>query len=187
MALDPLDHWDEAERLAALKSYGILDTDPEPEFDGVARIASLVCRAPIALVNFVAEDRQWFKAEVGIGRRETPISVAFCSHALLQPGLFVVPDTTKDLRFNCNPLVTGEPHLRFYAGALVISGEGLPIGTVCVLDRKPREGLSLEQGEVLTILAQQVSVILEYRRKLANAAPAAKASAAVGNETTLAP
>jgi GAF domain-containing protein len=157
--------WTEAERLKALHSYGILDTPPEPEFDGIARIAAVVCQTPIALVNFVAEDRQWFKAEIGVGRRETPLDVAFCTHALLQPDLFVVPDTHKDPRFNCNPLVTDWPHLRFYAGALVLSGEGLPVGTVCVLDQEPRDGLTAEQGEVLLILARQVTTLLEYRRK----------------------
>ena len=105
--------WTEAERLAALHSYGILDTPPEPAFDGIARIAALVCRTPMALVNFVAEDRQWFKAEIGVGRRETPLAMAICTHALLQPDLFVVPDTLAEARFACNPLVTGWPHLQF--------------------------------------------------------------------------
>jgi GAF domain-containing protein len=159
--------WTEAERLEALQSYGILDTAPEPEFDGIARIAALVCRTPIALVNFVAEHRQWFKAEIGLGRRETPIELAFCTHALRQPDLFIVPDTLLDPRFDCHPLVTQWPYLRFYAGSLVLSGEGLPIGTVCVLDREPRDGVTMAQGEVLLILARQVAAILDYRRRLA--------------------
>lgn len=164
----------EAERFEALDSYGVLGTPPEPEFDNIAQIAALVCRVPIALVNFVAEHRQWFKAEIGFGKCEPPIGVAFCAHALRQPDLFVVPDALQDPRFDHDPLVTNWPHARFYAGAVVLSGEGFPIGTVCVFDDKPRDGLTLVQGEVLLILARQVTTILEYRRKLARfASPAA--------------
>jgi GAF domain-containing protein len=156
----------EAERLAALYAYDILDTPPEPEFDELAHIAAHVCTTPIALVNFLAEDRQWFKAEVGLGRRETPIGLAFCTHAFLQPQVFVVPDTTKDPRFNCNPLVTEEPYLRFYAGALIHTGGGVPVGTLCVLDYAPRPGISLEQGNILLALARQATMLLEYRLTL---------------------
>ena len=111
--------WDEAKRLAALRSYGILDTPLEQGFDDVVRIAAYVCNAPISVINLIDDDRQWFKAEIGLGVRETPLDVSICAHAILQPGLFVVPDTTKDPRFASNPLVTGEPNLRFYAGALL--------------------------------------------------------------------
>jgi two-component sensor histidine kinase len=155
--------WDEAERLAALRQYGILDTPRETEFDDVVRIAAHVCDAPIAVVNLIEDRRQWFKAELGLGVRETPLDVSICAHAILQPGLFVVPDTTKDPRFNCNPLVTGDPHLRFYAGALLETPEGLPLGTVCVLDYKPRE-LTEEQAFTLQALARQVMAHLELRR-----------------------
>jgi two-component sensor histidine kinase len=155
--------WNEAERLAALRQYGILDTPPETEFDDVVRIASHVCAAPIAVVNLIEDHRQWFKAEIGLGVRETPLNISICAHAILQPGLFVVPDTTKDPRFNCNPLVTGEPHLRFYAGALLETRDGLPLGTVCVLDYQPRE-LSEEQAFTLQALARQVMAHLELRR-----------------------
>ena len=130
--------WNEEERLAALARYAILDTPREPEFDDVARLAADVFEAPIALVSRVAEGRQWLKAEVGVGVDELPFDTSLCAHAILQPGIFIVPDTTKDERFACNPLVTGEPRLRFYAGALLETPEGLPIGTVCVLDMKPR-------------------------------------------------
>jgi GAF domain-containing protein len=109
--------WNEADRLAMLEAYAILDTPPEQAFDDLARLAAMMCKAPVALVNFLSEDRQWFKAKVGLGRRETPIDIAFCTHVIRQSHLFVVPDTTKDHRFNCNPLVTEEPFLRFYAGA----------------------------------------------------------------------
>lgn len=155
--------WDEAERLAALRRYGILDTPPEAEFEDIVRIAAHVCEAPIAVVNLIEDHRQWFKAEVGLGVRETPLDVSICAHAILQPGLFVVPDTTKDPRFDCNPLVTGEPHLRFYAGALLETPDGLPLGTVCVLDYKPR-GLTDEQAFTLQALARQVMAHLELRR-----------------------
>src|SRR5829696_2057035 len=151
----PQPTWTEAERLSALDSYQVLDTPPEPAFDDIARIAAHVCAAPIAVVNFIDEQRQWFKAEIGLGVRETPLDVSICAHAILQPGLFVVPDTTRDSRFNCNPLVTGEPHLRFYAGALLQTPEGLPLGTVCVLDYQPRT-LTDEQAFTLQALARQV-------------------------------
>jgi two-component sensor histidine kinase len=155
--------WDEAERLAALRQYAILDTPSEVEFEDVVRIAAQVCEAPVAVVNLIEDHRQWFKAEIGLGVRETPLDVSICAHAILQPGLFVVPDTTKDPRFDCNPLVTGEPHLRFYAGALLETREGLPLGTVCVLDYKPRD-LTEEQAFTLQALARQVMAHLELRR-----------------------
>lgn len=158
--------WDESKRLAALRSYGVLDTPRERDFDDVVRIAAHVCQAPIAVINLIEDTRQWFKAEVGLGVRETPLDISICAHAILQPGLFVVPDTTKDPRFACNPLVTGEPNLRFYAGALLETPEGLPLGTLCVLDDKPRD-LTEEQGFTLRALARQVMAQMELRRALA--------------------
>ena len=156
--------WSEADRLAALRRYGVLDTPPEPAFDEITRIAALVCQAPIAVVNLIEETRQFFKAEIGLGVRETPVDISICAHAILQHDVFVVPDTTKDARFASNPLVTGEPHLRFYAGALLRTPEGLPIGTVCVLDHKPRpDGITPEQAETLRALARQVMTQLELR------------------------
>ncbi|HYF54920.1 MAG TPA: GAF domain-containing protein, partial [Salinarimonas sp.] len=130
--------WNEAERVAALRGYGILDTPPEAAFDEIARIAALVLEAPIAVVNLIEDTRQFFKAEIGLGVRETPLDVSICAHALLAGDLLVVPDTARDPRFACNPLVTGAPHLRFYAGALLETPRGLPIGTLCVLDHAPR-------------------------------------------------
>jgi GAF domain-containing protein len=108
--------WNEKQRLAALRSYRILDTPPEPEYDDVVRLAAQVCRTPVALITLVDEHRQWFKAEIGLGLRETPLEASICSTAILQPDLFVVRDTTRDERFHCNPLVTGGLKLRFYAG-----------------------------------------------------------------------
>jgi len=156
--------WDEAARLAALERCGVLDTDREPAFDGIAELAAHIFDAPIAVVNFVASDRQFFKAEVGIGKRELPLDVSICRHALLQPGLFVVPDLAGDARFSANPLVQVEGGLRFYAGAL-LEADGLPIGTVCVLDTQPRpEGVTARQGQALRTLAQQTMAQLELRR-----------------------
>ena len=160
--------WNEAERLAALHRYEILDTPREPEFDDVARLAADIFDAPIGVVNLIAEGRQWFKAEVGIGADELPLDVSICAHAILQQGIFVVPDTTKDERFRCNPLVSGDPGLRFYAGALLQTPEGLPLGTVCVLDTKPRpEGITDRQRLTLEVLARQVMSQLELRRAVA--------------------
>lgn len=157
--------WNEAERLAALRRYRVLDTEPEPAFDDITRIAALVCKAPIAVVNLVADTRQFFKAEVGLGVRESALDVSICAKAILQRGLFVVPDLRDNPLFACNPLVTGEPHLRFYAGALLETPEGLPIGTVCILDTQPRpDGLSAEQGEILLSLARQTMLLLELQR-----------------------
>jgi PAS domain S-box-containing protein len=160
--------WSEAQRLAALARYGILDTPAEAEFDDIARLAADVFEAPIAVVNLVAEGRQWFKAEVGLGVRETPLDVSICAHAILQPGIFVVPDTTQDERFSCNPLVTGAPGLRFYAGALLETPEGLPLGTLCVLDTVARPGgITERQRLTLEVLARQVMTQLELRRAVA--------------------
>lgn len=153
----------EDERLAALHAYGILDTPPEESFDALTRIAAYICKAPIAVINFVDRDRQWFKSEIGLGVRETPLDVSICAHAILQPGLFVVPDTTQDARFADNPLVTGSPRLRFYAGALLESDQGHPLGTLCVLDYSPRT-LTAEQGELLQALAGQVMLLLRLYR-----------------------
>jgi PAS domain S-box-containing protein len=159
--------WNEAERLEALARYGIVDTPREPEFDDIVRLAANVFDAPIAVVNLIAEGRQWFKAEVGIGSDELPLDVSICAHAILQPGIFVVPDTAQDARFAFNPLVTGDPGLRFYAGALLNTPEGLPLGTVCVLDTKPRpDGITEHQRLTLEVLARQVMTQLELRRAL---------------------
>jgi PAS domain S-box-containing protein len=157
--------WREEDRVAALRGYGILDTPPEPAFDEITRAAALVFKAPIAVVNLIESDRQFFKSEIGLGVRETPVDVSICAHAILQRDLMVVPDTTRDPRFSGNPLVTGEPHLRFYAGASLETPDGLPIGTVCVLDYAPRpEGITPEQGETLKALARAAMAQIELGR-----------------------
>ncbi|SDG01009.1 MULTISPECIES: GAF domain-containing sensor histidine kinase [Rhodanobacteraceae] len=155
----------EARRLAALSSFDILDTEKESAYEDIVRIASYVCRAPISVVNLIDADRQWFKAEVGLGVRETPLDTSICAHAILEHDLLVIPDTTQDPRFAANPLVTGEPGLRFYAGALLKTADGLPLGTVCVLDTQPRT-LDDDQIDTLRRLARQVMAQMELRRML---------------------
>jgi len=155
----------EADRLAALDRYGILDTDREAAFDDIAELAALIFEAPIAVVNLIADGRQWFKAEIGIGARELPLDVSICRHAILQRDLFVVPDLAADPRFENNPLVKAAGGLRFYAGALLETPEGLPLGTVCVLDVEPRpEGVNGRQARALRALASQTMAQLEARR-----------------------
>jgi two-component sensor histidine kinase len=156
-------HHSEEFRLGALRRYSVLDTPREADFDEVVKVASAVCGTPIAVINLIDHGRQWFKAEVGLGVRETPLDSSICAHAILQPGLFIVPDTTLDHRFCDNALVVGDPHLRFYAGALLETPEGFPLGTVCVLDYKPR-GLDETQRAFLRLMANQVMKLLELRR-----------------------
>ncbi len=151
-------------RLAALASYRIVDTPREAEFDDVAALAAQICAAPIALISFVLADRQWFKAELGLGVRETSLNSSICRHLLLTPGLTVIPDTRADPRTAGNPLVTAEPGLRFYAGCLLASAEGVPLGTLCVLDHQPRAALEPAQQFALQTLARQVVSQLELRR-----------------------
>ncbi|GJD55865.1 HWE histidine kinase domain-containing protein [Methylobacterium dankookense] len=152
-------------RLAALNGYQILDTPREPEFDEIAALASAVCGTPIAVVNLIGEGRQFFKAEVGLGVRETPLDSSFCASAILEEDFLLVPDATRDARFECNPLVAGDPHLKFYAGALLKTVDGHAIGTVCVLDYEPRNLTGVQQ-QTLRVLARQVMTQLDLRRAL---------------------
>lgn len=156
----------EAERLRVLESFQVLDTPPEQAFDDIVRVASLVCGAPIALVTLVDAARQWFKARVGTDVQETPRELSFCQHALARPEVLQVPDATEDPRFCDNPLVTGDAHVRFYAGAPLVTSEGATLGTLCVIDRTPRR-LTPAQTEVLVALSRQVVMLLELRRQLA--------------------
>jgi signal transduction histidine kinase len=146
--------WEER-RIEALRHYQILDTPKERAFDEVAQLAADLCGTPIGVVNLIDTDRQFFKAETGLGVRETPLETSFCAKAILEEDFLLVPDATADPRFACNPLVTGDPHLRFYAGALLKTREGLPIGTLCVLDVEPRM-LSEVQQRALKVLANQI-------------------------------
>jgi len=155
----------EGDRLRALKAYGILDTEPEAAFDDIVHLASRICETPIALVSLVDETRQWFKAERGLGLKSTPVSQSFCAHALASDEIFVVPDATADPRFADNPLVTAPGGIRFYAGAVLRSPDGFGLGTLCVIDDKPRPaGLNDLQRESLAVLARQVMAQLELRR-----------------------
>lgn len=153
-----------AERLEALYRYGILDTPVEPDFDAITALAARICETPVSLITFVDRKRQWFKSAFGTDLKETNLEVSTCAHAILQQDLFVVPDTQMDDRLKDNPFVTGDPHMRFYAGALLETPDGYPLGTMCVLDYKPRD-LTENQRNLLQILARQVMNMLEVRRQ----------------------
>lgn len=164
---------DEAKRLKVLWQYDILDTVPEEVFDDLAELASHICEAPIGLITLVDEKRQWFKARVGTSVRETSRDISFCAHAILQDELFIVSDASKDPRFKNNPLVVGQPKIRFYAGAPLKSPDGYALGTLCVVDSKPRL-LRDEQKKSLRILARHVETQLELRRHAKELAEARK-------------
>ncbi|MEA2465705.1 MAG: hypothetical protein QOJ98_3452 [Acidobacteriota bacterium] len=153
-------------RLAALERYGILDTSPEDGFDELVHLAAAVCGTPIALISLVDATRQWFKARVGLDAAQTPRTASFCAYAIHETTVFVVQDATKDPRFAGNALVVGEPKIRFYAGAPLTTPDGYNLGTLCVIDCKPRL-LSEEQRTALTAIARQVIVQLELRRQIA--------------------
>ena len=154
----------EARRMASLHCYRILDTLPERAYDDIVRLASAICGTPIATVTLVDAERQWFKASVGLQEHETARDVAFCDHAIRQPEeIMVVNNATLDPRFADNPLVTGGPEIRFYAGMPLVNMDGEALGTVCVIDRIPRE-LTPEQYEGLRALGRQVVALLELRR-----------------------
>ena len=153
----------EAARLRELHSYGVLDSAAERDFDDIAVLAGQVCATPIALVTLVDEDRQWFKAHVGLPVCQTSRDSSFCAHAIHGDGILEVPDALLDARFADNPLVLGDPHIRFYAGAPLVTPSGHALGSLCVIDRVPRR-LSDAQRDALLILARHVVAELELRR-----------------------
>jgi hypothetical protein len=171
----------EKKRLHVLWQYEVLDTVPEEVFDDLTELAARICGAPIALISLVDEHRQWFKSKVGITVKETSRDISFCSHAIEQEGLFIIPDATKDRRFANNPLVTSDPKIRFYAGAPLITPDGHAIGTLCVIDKIPRE-LRPEQQQALRVLARHVMTQLELRRHAHELADAHKAREASRDE-----
>lgn len=171
----------EARRLKVLWQYDVLDSVPEELFDDLTELAAGICGAPIALISLVDEDRQWFKSKVGVTLTETSRDISFCGHAIKQQDLFIIPDATKDLRFANNPLVTSDPKIRFYAGAPLIAPDGEALGTLCVIDKVPRE-LSPEQQQALRVLARHVMTQLELRRHAKDLAEAHKAREATRDE-----
>lgn len=154
----------EQERLKALQQYDLLDTLPEEVYDDITRIASEICGTPYSLLSLVDKDRQWFKAGHGVDMTETPREQSFCAHAIIDPNeTLVVPDARYDERFHDNPLVTGDPHFVFYAGVPLTDSEGYALGTLCVLDNRPRE-LSEQKLTALKALAKLVCVHFELRK-----------------------
>ena len=157
----------DAARVAALGGYGILDTSPEEEFDGIVRLASEACAVPVAMITLVAADRQWFKARLGFDDPETPLDHAICVHALAEETVLVIPDLALDRRTRANRAVTGPSAFRFYAAAPLRSPCGHGLGTVCVIDRAPRaDGLTASQAGILHALGRQAMILLEARRAL---------------------
>jgi len=153
----------EKKRLKVLWQYDVLDTVPEEVFDDLTELAARICEAPVALISLVDENRQWFKSKVGLTVNETSRDVSFCARAIQQEGLFIIPDATKDRRFAHNPLVTSDPKIRFYAGAPLVTPDGHALGTLCVIDKVPRE-LRADQQKALRVLARHVMTQLELRR-----------------------
>ncbi|KKI99579.1 GAF domain-containing sensor histidine kinase [Prochlorothrix hollandica] len=155
----------EADRLADLLAHDLLDTDDETEFDQITQLAALMCGADIALISLVDNRRQWFKSRVGLDPRETPRELAFCAHAIQGREILEVPDATQDERFHDNPLVVGDPKIRFYAGQPLTSTQGHRLGTLCIIDRHAHH-LNNNQRFVLTTLGQQLERLLELRLKV---------------------
>ena len=154
----------ETVRLATLRGYGVLDTPNEPAFDAIVRKARTALQVPIVLVSLVDENRQWFKARLGLDATETPRCISFCTHALFRSDMLIIPDATLDEKFAANPLVTGAPHIRFYAGAPLKAPNGSRIGTLCAIDTKPRAGLTDKQIATMESLAGETIKAMEERQ-----------------------
>ena len=152
-------------RVAALNRYAILDSEPEQSFDDLVTLAAHICKVPMAMLSLVDDHRQWFKSKLGVQVHETPRESSICAHAIQQDDLFIVPDTLQDPRFRENPLVIQEPGIRFYAGAPLINEDGFALGTLCVVDREPRE-LDAEQKNALGALGRLALRQMELRLNL---------------------
>ena len=162
--MDQIAYAKESLRLQELRSFKVLDSEAEQAYDDVVSLAAFICNTPIALISLVDEDRQWFKAKVGLNEMETPRGLAFCAHAITNPGeLMEVPNALEDKRFVNNPLVTGDLGIRFYAGAPLLTSSGAAMGTVCVIDKVPRK-LTEVQSHALKALSRQVVQLLALRR-----------------------
>jgi len=156
----------ESDRVRRLHSLEILDTLPESAYDDITLLAAEIANTPIALVSLVDANRQWFKSRHGLEARETPRDMAFCAHAIMKPGeTMVVPDACLDPRFASNPLVSGDPNIRFYLGAPLVLSDGMPLGTLCVIDREPRS-LTPRQQRAIEALSRQVVAQIELRHTL---------------------
>ena len=155
---------DELARLEALTGYNLLDTLPEDTYDDITQLASEICRTPIALISLVDENRQWFKSKQRLPEDETLRDYSFCAHAILNPSeVFIVPDAREDERFSDNPLTTGQPKVVFYAGVPLVNPEGYPLGTLCVIDNRPR---TLTENQLLSLqaLSRLVNAHFELRK-----------------------
>ncbi len=172
----------ENSRLNALKELQILNTLPEQEFDDITLLASQICETPIAAISLIDEDRQWFKSRIGLDISETPRDCAFCDHAINGENLFTVADASQDFRFSANPLVTNEPHIRFYAGAPLTTSDGYKIGTLCVIDREPRQ-LTEAQQRALSALGRSVMNLIEARSLRETTSAPSENSTAISFET----
>jgi GAF domain-containing protein len=164
---------DEAERLATLRAYDVLDSGPDAAFDDLARLAASIAGTPVSLVGLMDADRQWYKARVGTDLAESPRDISFCGWTILGSDLLVIPDATLDPRFADNPLVTAAPNVRFYAGTPIITPEGHAVGTLCVFDVVPRQ-LTDAQAEALRALGRQAVSLLRLRRAMATVARSEK-------------
>ncbi|PSN17137.1 hypothetical protein C7271_19315 [filamentous cyanobacterium CCP5] len=158
-----LDDQSESKRLGILSAYNILDTPPEADFDDLTQLAAQICETPMALISLLDAKRQWFKSAVGLAISETPRSIAFCHYTIQSDTPLIVEDARLDQRFAANPLVTREPHIRFYAGVPLVTADGHRLGTIAVIDQVPRQ-LTAEQITALQILSRQVMSQLEQRR-----------------------